>query len=209
MNSASCRVPHTFTQKDTSRSWTDPNAKDDKPKSMMVKTYQQPLVLLLLHLLFSSILYPQDSYHRNTVADVLAYDFHLELNDSTDHIVGRADITIDVKDEAIPFALDLIGKNGLFGMEVMGVQENGADIPYAFVENKIGIAPSSGKTTIRTYTISYNGMPERGLVIDSTKFGERSFSGTTGPTLHGIGFRPWTILTTRLHKLSYHRTRSL
>lgn len=55
------------------------------------------------------------------------------------------------------------------------VMENGSKVNYTYSNNKINIVPKANTDSIQTYTIKYQGIPERGLVIDTTKFGQRSF----------------------------------
>ncbi|HET8735156.1 MAG TPA: M1 family metallopeptidase [Pricia sp.] len=155
----------------------------------------------LLFFVFIAAAKAQDTYQRNATADVKSYIFNLSLNDSTDQIEGEATITIDFEDEAKAFTLDLIGKSKTYGMTVANVFEGGGKATYTFKNNKIKIIPSaktdsiesslssdlstqsSNGTHTRTFTVQYRGIPERGLVIDTTKFGKRSFFGDNWPNL--------------------------
>lgn len=165
----------------------------------------------LLFFVFIAAAEAQDTYQRNATADVKSYIFSLSLNDSTDQIEGEAAITVDFKDEAEAFALDLIGKSKTYGMTVANVFEGGGKATYTFKNNKIRIVPSvkadsiesspsaktdssasslssdssesSNGTHTRIFTVHYQGIPERGLVIDTTKFGKRSFFGDNWPNL--------------------------
>jgi len=128
-------------------------------------------------------IYAQDSYVRNTSADVQNYVFNLQLNDATNRIEGEANITVDFKNEVNEFALDLIAKSKKFGMQLTEVLEDSVKVDYSFKGNKIKITPSKGLSKQRVYEIKYNGIPERGLVIDTTKFGQRSFFGDNWPNL--------------------------
>jgi aminopeptidase N len=125
----------------------------------------------------------QDTYQRNTSADVQAYVFNLGLSDKNNSITGEAEITVDFKNEVREFSLDLIKKSGTFGMELTGVLEDSTQVAYSFAENKIRITPSTAASKQRVYTLKYEGIPERGLVIDTTKFGARSFFGDNWPNL--------------------------
>lgn len=125
----------------------------------------------------------QDTYQRNSSADVQAYVFDLKLSDQSNTIDGEAELTVDFKNEVNEFALDLIAKSETFGMTLKGVFEDSVKVAYTFAGNKIKIIPSPGPSKQRTYTIKYQGIPERGLVIDTTKFGERSFFGDNWPNL--------------------------
>lgn len=125
----------------------------------------------------------QDTYQRNTSADIQAYIFNLSLSDKNNSIQGEADITVDFKHEVNEFTLDLIAKSETYGMEITGVFEDSTKIDYTFEGNKIKIIPSATASKKRTYKIQYQGIAERGLVIDTTKFGQRSFFGDNWPNL--------------------------
>ena len=146
----------------------------------MVKKYY--LISLLL-VIANNNLNAQDTYQRNTSADIRNYVFSLNLNDSTNQIEGRAEITVDFKDTPEVFTLDLIGKGDTFGMEISEILEGNNAANYNFENNKIKITPSSDSTLSRIYKIRYHGEPKRGLVIDTTKFGKRSFFGDNWPNL--------------------------
>ena len=140
-------------------------------------------IFVLVILLPLQILMGQDTYQRNSSADVDSYIFSLLLTDDNNKIEGEAHITIDFKDGFDMFALDLVAKSEIFGMEVTSVLEDSTKIDYIYESNKLKINPSNSKAKRRTYTVSYYGIAERGLVIDTTKFGERSFFGDNWPNL--------------------------
>ena len=125
----------------------------------------------------------QDVYKRNDGADVQHYLFNISLNDNTNEIIGEAEISIEFKKDVETFNLDLIGKSGLYGMEILEVLENDENVSYTSDKNKIKIYPSLNATLKGIYTIKYRGIPEQGLVIDSTKYGQRSFFGDNWPNL--------------------------
>jgi len=125
----------------------------------------------------------QDTYQKNKTADVQQYVFNLSLNDENDEIKGEALITVHFKDEAGSFSLDLIGKSGQYGMELTGVMEDSIVADYSFSDNKITIVPKANGSETKTFKVQYQGFPERGLVIDTTKFGQRSFFGDNWPNL--------------------------
>lgn len=140
------------------------------------------LILLIACLCISSVL-AQDVYDRNETADVQQYVFGLSLNDDNNEIEGESLITVDFKEGVKPFALDLIGKSGAYGMDVLGVSEADAKANYEYVGDKILITPTANGPATRTFTVRYRGIPQRGLVIDTTKFGQRSFFGDNWPNL--------------------------
>ncbi|TLP82842.1 M1 family metallopeptidase [Maribacter sp. ACAM166] len=131
----------------------------------------------------SQFIYCQDTYHRNTSADIQHYTFNLSLNDDTNEIIGEAIINVHFNNQVNEFNLDLIAKSETFGMEVTGVFEDSTIVDYTYEANKLKIIPTKDATKQKIFTIQYHGIPERGLVIDTTKFGQRSFFGDNWPNL--------------------------
>lgn len=133
--------------------------------------------------LYNNASYAQDDYNRNESADVLHYVFNLTLNDDDNEIKGESLITVNFINEVEKFSLDLIGKSGDYGMEVTGVYEGNNNASYEYSDDKILITPAASGPNIRTFKIQYHGVAQRGLVIDTTKFGQRSFFGDNWPNL--------------------------
>ena len=125
----------------------------------------------------------QDVYQRNESVDVLNYVFNLKLNDTNNAIEGEALITVNFKNEVDKFSLDLIAKSGNFGMEVTEVYEGNEKANFEYSKNKIRITPAVNEANKRTYKILYHGIAQKGLVIDTTKYGQRSFFGDNWPNL--------------------------
>ncbi|MGB3151250.1 MAG: M1 family peptidase, partial [Maribacter sp.] len=119
----------------------------------------------------------QDLYVRNTSVDIKGYVFALRLNDSNNKIEGITQATVNFEDPVDEFALDLIAKSGVYGMTVDKVVEGDRIIDFRYVDNKIKIVPSKSTDKTKIFKIHYHGIPEKGLVIDTTKFGQRSFFG--------------------------------
>ena len=150
---------------------------------LMKKLLRKNSLLLVSFLLLGYVLQAQDTYLRNTSADVQGYIFNLSLHDDTNEIKGETIATVAFKNEVNEFSLDLVAKSGTYGMEVLGVFEDSIKANYSHEGNKIRIIPSAKEAKQRVYTIQYQGIPERGLVIDTTKFGQRSFFGDNWPNL--------------------------
>jgi aminopeptidase N len=125
----------------------------------------------------------QDTYAKNEAVDIKNYVFNLLLSDESNDIFGETNVTVEFLDTSKTFTLDLVGKSGEFGMEVTDVLENNSKANYQFSENKILITTNVDSASTRTFTIKYHGVAEKGLVIDTTKFGQRSFFGDNWPTL--------------------------
>ena len=141
------------------------------------------LLSFFLVVTFSNFSFAQDVYAKNESVDIQNYVFGLHLNDASNEIKGETQVRVLFKENPAPFSLDLIQKNGAFGMEVTKVMENSSQANYTYNDNKINIVPKNSKDSIQTYTIKYQGVPEKGLVIDTTKFGKRSFFGDNWPNL--------------------------
>lgn len=146
----------------------------------MTKTYS---IIIAIVFLYFNTTYAQDVYKRNESADVQSYVFNISLNDDNNEIIGESLITVVFKNDIKKFSLDLIGKSGEYGMELIGVFEGNATANYKYSEDKILITPATNGPNIRTFKIQYHGVAQRGLVIDTTKFGQRSFFGDNWPNL--------------------------
>ncbi len=125
----------------------------------------------------------QDAYQRNLSADVKAYVFDLHLNDQDNQIKGETEVIVDFTGPNPRLTLDLVGKRGTYGMTVDKVLEGERIVDFTHVDNKLKIVPTSSPQESKTFKIYYHGVPERGLVIDTTKFGQRSFFGDNWPNL--------------------------
>ncbi len=146
---------------------------------MNLKFLQQLLILLLS----MGSVYAQDSYKRNNNADIQHYRFDLTVNDDSNEILGQSFINVKFEKEIDTFSLDLIGKSNQFGMEILEVLEDDKKANYSYHENKILIIPNLDEIKEKTYSVKYRGIPEKGLVIDATKYGQRSFFGDNWPNL--------------------------
>lgn len=147
-----------------------------------MNTYLSKFLYAALLLALVSNSTAQDTYKRNTSVDVQSYVFDLKLNDVSNKITGETTVTVTQLKEG-SFALDLIAKSNEYGMTVSKVSEGGRIVDYSYIDNKININPAAATKKERTFTINYAGIPERGLVIDTTKFGQRSFFGDNWPNL--------------------------
>ena len=144
---------------------------------------KQYLFFIILGIFLVTSAMAQDVYQRSLDADVQHYLFNLSLNDNTNEIIGEAEISVEFKKSTDIFNLDLIGKTAVYGMEVIEVLENDEKTIYTYVDDKIMISTSLDSTLRSTFKIKYKGIPERGLVIDTTKYGQRSFVGDNWPNL--------------------------
>jgi aminopeptidase N len=118
----------------------------------------------------------------DAVIDVQHYDFNLSLNDVTDNIRCKADITVKFLKANGSFKIDLVKKqsNGK-GMLVSRVLENGKAVRHQQNEDAITVYTKAAENSVKTYSITYQGIPADGLVISKNKFGKRTFFGDNWP----------------------------
>jgi aminopeptidase N len=133
-----------------------------------------------------------DPYPKNSAIDVIHYIFQLEVNDSTDVMVGKASITIFFKKSISDFELDLANQDASRkGMKVLEVLLDGKKIAYSHSKDRLKILlPNPPKEdTQLTFQVSYKGVPQDGLTISKNKFGDRTFFGDNWPD-HGHQWLP-------------------
>lgn len=139
--------------------------------------------LLLLAL---SIPATGDERLPNPAVDMIHYRFHLTLEDHTDQIRGRAEITVRfLQDSVVAFDLDLVdrGPEENTGMEVTTVSRDGTELGFLHGDDRleISLASPSEAQEWRTYTVNYQGVPRDGLIIATNRFGDRTFFGDNWP----------------------------
>ena len=125
----------------------------------------------------------QKHYQRFNSIDVLHYQFEINLNDTTNNIVGISTIEIQFKTVLNRFSLDLtsLKENGN-GMMVKAVFENGKAIPFLHENDQLWLNISETKPSeTRTYKLEYHGIPDDGLYIGKNKYRDRVFFGDNWP----------------------------
>ena len=122
-----------------------------------------------------------DTYPFNKNIDIIHYAFEITVSDSTNEIVGNAQITILFKNSGVQhFRLDFINKSDAKqgkGMQIDAVKLADTPINYTHQNDEIILSlptPSTANTEM-VFTIQYHGIPFDGLKIGATKFGDRSF----------------------------------
>jgi aminopeptidase N len=116
--------------------------------------------------------------------DIRHYNFQLELNDSTDVISGIATIQLLFKKDLTTFELDLVNKDSKgSGMIVSEVFLNGKSLQFDHQQDKLTISlpVMSHVGDVKTFVISYKGIPRDGLIIGKNKYGDRTFFGDNWP----------------------------
>ncbi len=141
-------------------------------------------LLLITFLLGYTALHAQDQYPKNPDVDIRHYTFNLVLNDLTNEIQGETIIQALLTEDADHLTLDLIQKNtDEFGMIVTEVLKGNNPVSYTYENDKLNIMLDPGQSTEAEFTIQYRGIPQKGLVISTTKYGTRSFFGDNWPNL--------------------------
>jgi aminopeptidase N len=137
----------------------------------------------LLALLFVLARYSQLSAQPyNQAIDVQHYNFQLWLNDTNNRISGNAYVTLQFRQTAPQFHLDLTQKNADGkGMTVTSVSENGKPIRFTQHDQQLVIHAPGAPGSPHTYLIDYEGIPADGLIISNNKFGSRCFFGDNWP----------------------------
>ncbi len=139
--------------------------------------------LLIFSFLFSFSLYSKDPYPKNSNIDIINYSFELHLNDSTNIIVGKANINLHILPSESQVRLDLISKNlNEKGMLVHSVLFNGNDVPFTHQDNVLLIDTKGINYSISdNITVEYSGIPETGLIIGDNMHGDRTFFSDNWP----------------------------
>lgn len=118
----------------------------------------------------------------NTAIDVEHYHFEITLSDDNDSIHGNAEITALFKEHVKEVSLDLAGRKADGkGMLVSAVKQNGNDVGFTQEAEHIIIHAEAAKNSKATYTITYQGQPFDGLIIDKNKFNNRTFFSDNWP----------------------------
>ncbi|HWD90280.1 MAG TPA: M1 family metallopeptidase [Mucilaginibacter sp.] len=116
------------------------------------------------------------------VFDVQHYGFNIRLNDNDNVIKGKADITIKFLQRADSLNFDLVKQDSKGkGMMVSSVTEKGVQLKFLQKADFVTIKTSGRIGSKHTYTITYQGVPEDGLIISTNKFGHRTFFGDNWP----------------------------
>src|SRR5665213_1092161 len=127
----------------------------------------------------------RDTYPRQPGIAIQHYVFALTLSDSTDEIVGEAQVTIRfVKDGLTSFFLDLASEANGKGMTVTAVLADDKPVSYTHTTTNhlnISLARASKAGDWHRFTIRYHGVPADGLRIGVNKYNERCFFSWNWP----------------------------
>lgn len=140
--------------------------------------------IFILFIFISAAAKATDPYPKNPAIDVIQYAFHLQVNDSTDVIAGKAFVSIRFKKPTTEFELDLINqdKSGK-GMRVSSILAERNKLAFNHSANrlKIILTNPAKENELLIFEINYGGIPEDGLIIGNNKFGDRGFFGDNWP----------------------------
>ncbi|HEX3933569.1 MAG TPA: M1 family metallopeptidase, partial [Puia sp.] len=146
----------------------------------------KPVILILLFLHSSRLVFA-DKYPRDYSIDILHYSFDLTLSDKTDEIVGVASITVLFKKDSaqqlrLDFANSTAERKGK-GMFVDSILLNGQELHYSHSKDELLIQLPKGSVRGCTlvFVVKYHGIPDDGLRIGPTKYGDRSFFSENWP----------------------------
>ncbi len=126
-----------------------------------------------------------DSYPRQHGIDAQHYVFRLTLSDTTDEIFGKATVELRfVTDGVRTFWLDFASPTeGGKGMTVVSVTSGGEPVSYTHQDDRLTItlpsAPAAGD--VRSFTVTYHGIPAGGLMMGPDRYGERAFYSWNWP----------------------------
>lgn len=136
------------------------------------------LSAISLFLLLSGAIAGNGNAKLNPSIDVKKYSFGLDLNDTSDIIIGHAVISVTVKQltDSLRFDLRNVREDGK-GMTVNAVSVNSGKSGWTHRNNKISVVspPSMKIGDLIAITIFYRGVPADGLLISKNKFGNRTF----------------------------------
>jgi len=141
------------------------------------------LKLFLLFFLCGLNTFAQTKIQPLQKIDVLHYNFHISLNDSTNIIKGKANIEVKFLKNIDNIWFNLTNKtDNKKGMLVSKVLQDDKPVTFNQKNNLLNITTlNSGSNSKSTFSITYSGIPKDGLIISKNKFGNRTFFGDNWP----------------------------
>lgn len=125
-----------------------------------------------------------DGYKRNTLTDIIHYDFSVSVSDTSNMIYGHAVITVNFSGPVNAIGFDLINKGSdEKGMNVQNVTYDRGSIKWIHTGDRlvINIDDSAKAGSQGIFSIDYSGIPADGLIISNDKFGDRTFFADNWP----------------------------
>ncbi|WP_166966707.1 M1 family metallopeptidase [Yeosuana marina] len=150
---------------------------------MTISTSKKSLLILVFLLISVLRLFAQNNNETLKTIDVIHYTFKISLSDDSNTIEGVAKVTIQFKKPITEFSLDFVEKQpDNTGMSVSSIREDNNNIAYIQGNDKLQLTIDLTKSgDIRTYTITYQGIPSDGLIISKNKYEDRTFFGDNWP----------------------------
>ncbi len=152
---------------------------------MSAKSKITKRTLILCLLIYSWIGSAQLFNTQKDIIDVFKYQFHIQISDSTDVILVRANETILLKKKVDSIFLQLKNLNAKGkGMSVASIQNQfGKSLQFKHENDKIVIYNSGNwiANDKLKFEIQYSGIPEDGLYISKNMYNRRTFFGDNWP----------------------------
>lgn len=122
------------------------------------------------------------SFSQNKSIDVLNYQVHIDLFDSTNRVVVEESIDLTLLDSVDVVRLDLVGLNDEgYGMEVNSVVVDSVNCEFQHDEDVLSVQKKFTLGDTIRLILQYSGVPENGLIIGKNKFGNRTFFADNWP----------------------------
>ena len=141
-------------------------------------------ILTVVLFLLNGQLAGQKSLPRLDKWDAIHYDYRIELTDVSNVIKGEARLLFKLKQPAKTLTLDLQSplKNGK-GMKVdrVTLSKGATELDFRQEGQKLVIELPEGLKRAVGVTISYQGIPQDGLIIGKNKYGERTIFADNWP----------------------------
>ncbi len=141
---------------------------------------------LVIFLCFTGIFYTSGQFANNQLdkIDILRYDFHIRINDTTDYIEGKTLISLKRKKPVKQVILNFKNQNKSgYGMHVLSItDDHQKPLKYKHLNDSLFVffSKNSDKDSLQII-INYNGKPQDGLYIRRNKYGKRTFFGDNWP----------------------------
>lgn len=152
---------------------------------MILKTIPVRKILFVLVFTFSSLGHAQLFNSQKDIVDVIKYQFHIQLSDSTNFISVKAKEAIFLKKKVDSFYLQLKTlKNNGKGMTVSSIKNQfGKDLRFVHKNDQLVIY-NPGDWIANDHVkleIQYAGIPEDGLYISNNMYNQKTFFGDNWP----------------------------
>jgi len=143
-------------------------------------------LFLILITFFNFGLQAQFFNNQLDKVDIIAYDFHIQINDDNNQIAGQTSLSFTALKPVQKIALNLKNKNAFGkGMAVQKVVwQDSISLKYQHTNDSLRIEFPKKLKPQKTYRLQvfYKGIPADGLYIKQNKYGKRTFFGDNWPT---------------------------